>query len=114
MDTIYKKHSSVKLWIATAMLIFSCLTTSVFAQKTVVTDTVTAVTETITEIATDPVKVATTSEEAAISASDTIGELALGLKTVLDAACSNAGILYAAGICISQSRFHKGEDTANI
>lgn len=33
MDTIYKKHSSVKLWIATAMLIFSCLTTSVFAQK---------------------------------------------------------------------------------
>ena len=42
MDTIYKKHSSVKLWIATAMLIFSCLTTSVFAQKTVVTDTVTA------------------------------------------------------------------------
>ena len=82
MDTIYKKHSSVKLWIATAMLIFSCLTTSVFAQKTVVTDTVTAVTETITEIATDPVKVATTSEEAAISASDTIGELALGLNTV--------------------------------
>ena len=49
MDTIYKKHSSVKLWIATAMLIFSCLTTSVFAQKTVVTDTVTAVTETITD-----------------------------------------------------------------
>ena len=35
MDTIYKKHSSAKLWIATAILIFSWLTTSDFAQKTV-------------------------------------------------------------------------------
>ena len=114
MDTIYKKHSSVKLWIATAMLIFSCLTTSVFAQKTVVTDTVTAVTETITEIATDPVKVATTSEEAAISASDTIGELALGLNTVWMLLAAMLVFFMQPGFALVEAGFTRVKNTANI
>jgi Amt family ammonium transporter len=96
------------------MLIFSCLTTSVFAQKTVVTDTVTAVTETITEIATDPVKVATTSEEAAISASDTIGELALGLNTVWMLLAAMLVFFMQPGFALVEAGFTRMKNTANI
>ena len=93
MDTKYKSHSFVKLWIATTIFILCCFTTDMSAQNTAAADTVAAVTETITEVVTAPA-------EEASAAPDTVGELA---------ACSNARILHAAGICISRSRFYQSE-----
>ena len=75
MDTKYKSHSFVKLWIATTIFILCCFTTDMSAQNTAAADTVAAVTETITEV------VAAPAEEAS-AAPDTVGELALGLNTV--------------------------------
>ena len=48
MDTKYKSHSFVKLWIATTIFILCCFTTDMSAQNTAAADTVAAVTETIT------------------------------------------------------------------
>ena len=75
MDTKYKSHSFVKLWIATTIFILCCFTTDMSAQNAAAADTVAAVTETITEV------VAAPAEEAS-AAPDTVGELALGLNTV--------------------------------
>lgn len=49
MDTKYKSHSFVKLWIATTIFILCCFTTDMSAQNAAAADTVAAVTETITE-----------------------------------------------------------------
>ena len=100
MDTKYKSHSFVKLWIATTIFILCCFTTDMSAQNTAAADTVAAVTETITEVVTAPA-------EEASAAPDTVGELAL--EYCMDVACSNARILHAAGICISRSRFYQSE-----
>lgn len=75
MDTKYKSHSFVKLWIATTIFILCCFTTDMSAQNTAAADTVAAVTETITEVVTAPA-------EETSAAPDTVGELALGLNTV--------------------------------
>ena len=99
MDTKYKSHSFVKLWIATTIFILCCFTTDMSAQNAAAADTVAAVTETITEV------VAAPAEEAS-AAPDTVGELALGLNTVW---MLLAAILHAAGICISRSRFYQSE-----
>ena len=48
MDTKYKSHSFVKLWIATTIFILCCFTTDMSAQNAAAADTVAAVTETIT------------------------------------------------------------------
>lgn len=50
MDTKYKSHSFVKLWIATTIFILCCFTTDMSAQNAAAADTVAAVTETITEV----------------------------------------------------------------
>ena len=84
MDTKYKSHSFVKLWIATTIFILCCFTTDMSAQNAAAADTVAAVTETITEV------VAAPAEEAS-AAPDTVGELALGL------------ILY--GCCLQQCSY---------
>lgn len=76
MDTKYKSHSFIKLWIATTIFILCCFTTDMSAQNAAAADTVAAVTETITEV------VAAPAEEEASAAPDTVGELALGLNTV--------------------------------
>ena len=70
MDTKYKSHSFVKLWIATTIFILCCFTTDMSAQNTAAADTVAAVTETITEVVTDRV-------ENASEAPDKHGGLAL-------------------------------------
>ena len=66
MDTKYKSHSFVKLWIATTIFILCCFTTDMSAQNTAAADTVAAVTETITEVVTAPA-------EEASAAPDTVG-----------------------------------------
>ena len=54
MDTKYKSHSFVKLWIATTIFILCCFTTDMSAQNAAAADTVAAVTETITEVVAAP------------------------------------------------------------
>lgn len=49
MDTKYKGHGFIKLWIATTMFMLCCFATGTLAQDTVIADTAT-VTETITEL----------------------------------------------------------------
>lgn len=75
MDTKYKSHSFVKLWIATTMFMLCCFATGTLAQDAVAADTVTTVVETTTEITAAPA-------ETDAETPDTIGELALGLNTV--------------------------------
>ncbi len=75
MDTKYKSHSFVKLWIATTMFMLCCFATGTLAQDAVVADTITTVVETTTEITAAPA-------ETDAETPDTIGELALGLNTV--------------------------------
>lgn len=98
MDKTYKRHSFTKLWIATAMFIFCCFATSAFAQEAVDADTFMTTTETITEVKTTP----EIAETATASAETTPIQWGTGIRIEysLDAACGNARIFYAAGVCI--------------
>ena len=102
MDTKYKSHSFVKLWIATTIFILCCFTTDMSAQNTAAADTVAAVTETITEVVTAPA-------EEASAAPDTLGELALGLNTVWMLLAAMLVFFMQPGFCISRSRFYQSE-----
>ena len=99
MDKTYKRHSFTKLWIATAMFIFCYFATSAFAQEAVDADTFMTTTETITEVKTTP-EIAETATASAEITPDTIGGTGIRIEYSLDAACGNARIFYAAGVCI--------------
>ena len=107
MDTKYKSHSFVKLWIATTIFILCCFTTDMSAQNAAAADTVAAVTETITEV------VAAPAEEAS-AAPDTVGELALGLNTVWMLLAAMLVFFMQPGFALVEAGFTRVKNTANI
>ena len=107
MDTKYKSHSFVKLWIATTIFILCCFTTDMSAQNTAAADTVAAVTETITEVVTAPA-------EEASAAPDTVGELALGLNTVWMLLAAMLVFFMQPGFALVEAGFTRVKNTANI
>ena len=107
MDTKYKSHSFVKLWIATTIFILCCFITDMSAQNTAAADTVAAVTETITEV------VAAPAEEAS-AAPDTVGELALGLNTVWMLLAAMLVFFMQPGFALVEAGFTRVKNTANI
>ena len=107
MDTKYKSHSFVKLWIATTIFILCCFTTDMSAQNTAAADTVAAVTETITEVVTAPA-------EEASAAPDTLGELALGLNTVWMLLAAMLVFFMQPGFALVEAGFTRVKNTANI
>ena len=107
MDTKYKSHSFVKLWIATTIFILCCFTTDMSAQNVAAADTVAAVTETITEV------VAAPAEEAS-AAPDTVGELALGLNTVWMLLAAMLVFFMQPGFALVEAGFTRVKNTANI
>ena len=107
MDTIFKSHSFVKLWIATTMFILCCFATDAMAQDAVAADTIASVTETITEVTPRPA-------EAATAAPDTIGELALGLNTVWMLIAAMLVFFMQPGFALVEAGFTRVKNTANI
>ena len=107
MDTKYKSHSFVKLWIATTIFILCCFTTDMSAQNAAAADTVAAVTETITEVVTAPA-------EEASAAPDTLGELALGLNTVWMLLAAMLVFFMQPGFALVEAGFTRVKNTANI
>ena len=107
MDTKYKSHSFVKLWIATTIFILCCFTTDMSAQNAAAADTVAAVTETITEVVTAPA-------EEASAAPDTVGELALGLNTVWMLLAAMLVFFMQPGFALVEAGFTRVKNTANI
>ena len=107
MDTKYKSHSFVKLWIATTMFMLCCFATGTLAQDAVVADTVTTVVETTTEITAAPA-------ETDAETPDTIGELALGLNTVWMLLAAMLVFFMQPGFALVEAGFTRVKNTANI
>ena len=96
MDTKYKSHSFVKLWIATTIFILCCFTTDMSAQNAAAADTVAAVTETI-------YRSRCSSCRRSISSSRYGWWISSWIEYCMDVACSNARILHAAGIALVEA-----------
>ena len=107
MDTKYKSHSFVKLWIATTMFMLCCFATGMLAQDAVAADTVTTVVETTTEITAAPA-------ETDAETPDTIGELALGLNTVWMLLAAMLVFFMQPGFALVEAGFTRVKNTANI
>lgn len=107
MDTKYKSHSFVKLWIATTMFMLCCFATGTLAQDAVAADTVTTVVETTTEITAAPA-------ETDAETPDTIGELALGLNTVWMLLAAMLVFFMQPGFALVEAGFTRVKNTANI
>ena len=107
MDTKYKSHSFVKLWIATTMFMLCCFATGTLAQDAVVADTITTVVETTTEITAAPA-------ETDAETPDTIGELALGLNTVWMLLAAMLVFFMQPGFALVEAGFTRVKNTANI
>ncbi|MFG6398944.1 MAG: ammonium transporter, partial [Parabacteroides distasonis] len=106
MDTKYKGHGFIKLWIATTMFMLCCFATGTLAQDTVIADTAT-VTETITELSALPA-------ESTAEAPDTIGDLALGLNTVWMLLAAMLVFFMQPGFALVEAGFTRVKNTANI
>ena len=113
MDTKYKSHGFVKLWIATTMFMLCCFATGTFAQDVVSTDIAATVTETITEVAVAPAE-ASAAQVPVAEAPDTIGELALGLNTVWMLLAAMLVFFMQPGFALVEAGFTRAKNTANI
>ncbi len=113
MDTKYKSHGFVKLWIATTMFMLCCFATGTFAQDVVSTDIAATVTETITEVAVAPAE-ASAAQVPVAEAPDTIGELALGLNTVWMLLAAMLVFFMQPGFALVEAGFTRVKNTANI